>query len=273
MDTHSTEEIDLQELAVRVIRYFNSHIFFILICSVVGLGLGLMAYWRLPNVYESQMIVVSDVLTKTYGERIEENINNLIKEENYGTLSANLNLTQEQVSSIKSIRIESITEVKNANIQIDKEETFFILTVDLRDPSILPVFQEGLLGFFRNNEYVQIRTKQREVTYRAMVKKIEEELQSIDSFKQRLTHGQTKGESLVLDPSVLYTGSVDLSKSLWDYRNSLELSNSIQLLEGFTAFQKPKEPNLLTLSVLGFLLGLLGSIGLLTMKELLQKAR
>ena len=72
MDVSSRDEIDLQELAVRIIRYFKGHLAFILFFCVAGIALGVTAYKLLPNSYESQMVVYSDLLTKTYGLRVPQ---------------------------------------------------------------------------------------------------------------------------------------------------------------------------------------------------------
>ena len=271
MDTHPTDEIDLQELAVRIIQYFKRHFLFILICSVSGIALGFGSYRLLPSIYESKMIFLSDLLTESYGSRIDESLSNLIEEGNLDALSTKLRLTHEDASSIKSINIECIVEVKS--LQRNKDETFFIVTVELKDRSILPQLQEGLLNFFRNNEFVKIRTRQREETFKGMIKEIDKELKSVDSLMHRLIHEQSKGETLVLDPSTLFTGSIHLSEQRWEYQNSLELANSIHLLDGFTTFEKPKDPKLLTLTFLGFFLGFIVSIGVLTLKHLLGLAK
>ena len=273
METLPNDEINLQELAVRIIRYFKSHILFILISSALGIALGVGIYRALPSIYESKMILLSDVLTRSYGERIDESLNSLIAEGNHSALSVKLNLTPEEASTLTSINIECIVEVNPQREATKKDETLFFVTVDLKDRSILPRLQDGLIAFFRNNEYVKIRTRQSEMMYSGLIKKIDKELLYVDSLKSRLIRGSSKGETLILDPSALFSSNVHLSESQWEYKNALELSSSIHLLEGFTVFEKPKDPKLLTLSVLGFLLGFLGSIGLLTLKELFQMAR
>ncbi len=268
METPSRDDIDLQELAVRIIRYFRNHLTFILIFCAGGIGLGVAAYKALPNVYESQMVVLSDLLTKTYGDRIDESLNNLIAEGNLAELSARLNLAKDKVLSIKSVHVESQLDVKTP------QRTYFIITVNLTDRSVLPDIQQGLLFYLRNNEFVKMRTRQREQMYSAVVQAIDRELRGIDSLKQLIFRNRSfRAEDLQFDPAELFRASVDLVRVRWENQHELEMANSIHLIEGFTVFEKPKDPKLTTLIAAGFLLGLLGAISLLTLKHLIKLAR
>lgn len=275
METPSRDDIDLQELAVRIIRYFRNHLTFILIFCAGGIGLGVAAYKALPNVYESQMVVLSDLLTKTYGDRIDESLNNLIAEGNLAELSARLNLAKDKVLSIKSVHVESQLDVKTPQRdKVEKDETYFIITVNLTDRSVLPDIQQGLLFYLRNNEFVKMRTRQREQMYSAVVQAIDRELHGIDSLKQLIFRNRSfRAEDLRFDPAELFRASVDLVRVRWENQHELELANSIHLIEGFTVFEKPKDPKLTTLIAVGFLLGLLGAISLLTLKHLIKLAR
>ena len=274
MDVSSRDEIDLQELAVRIIRYFKGHLAFILFFCTAGIALGVTAYKLLPNIYESQMVVYSDLLTKTYGDRIGLTLNKLVKEENLSQLSAKLGIPAEQAASINSIEVECVTDVKMPQREkVEKDESYFIITVEVKDPSILPELQDGLLGYIRSNELVKVKTKQREELGIAVVNKIDKELRLIDSLKQMLFQsGQFKAEKLMFDPAKLFTEGVELTKLRWEAQQALELASSINLVEGFTAFQKPKSPKLSVMIVLGFFLGMFGAVGLLTLRHLIKMA-
>jgi hypothetical protein len=274
MDASSRDEIDLQELAVRIIRYFRGHLAFILFFCASGIALGVTAYKLLPNIYESQMVVYSDLLTKTYGDRIGLTLNKLVKEENQSQLSVMLGMPVEHTANINAIEVECVTDIKMPQREkVEKDESYFIITVEVRDPSILPELQSGLLGYIRSNELVKVKTKQREELGNAIVNKIDRELRSIDSLKQMLFQsGQFKAEKLMFDPAALFTEGVNLTKLRWEAQQELELASTINLVEGFTAFQKPKSPKLSVMIVLGFFLGLFGAVSLLTLRHLIKMA-
>ncbi len=275
METHSHDEIDLQDLAVRIIRYFKSHLIFIILLCGLGMGAGLLAFETLPPRYESQMVVLSDLLTKTYGDRIAWSLTSLIKEENYAELGHKLAMPGEKAATITLVNVECLTDLKAAQREnIKKDETYFIVTVELTDRSILPELQEGILNFFRNNELVKARASQSEAMNQAVIKAADKEMRLIDSLKRVLFQkGQFKTENVMFDPAELFAAGVRLTRLRWEAQQDLELASSIHLVEGFTIFQKPKEPKLLTLAILGFIVGLVSSIGILTLKHLFTLAR
>jgi hypothetical protein len=275
MDSSSRDDIDIQELAVRIIRYLRNHFVFIVVACATGIGLGIAAYKALPNHYESQMVVLSDLLTKTYGDRMDESLNKLISEGNTSELSKRLNLSPEKVGFIQSVAIDCQLDVKTPQREkVEKDETYFTITVDLADPSVLPEIQDAMLYYLRNNEWVKTRAAQRARQSTAIIQRIDREIQTVDSLKRVLFQkGPLRMESIQFDPTLLYTGTIELTRLKWKEQQELELSGSIHLIEGFTVFQKPKDPKLATLVVLGFILGLAGAIGLLTVKHLIKLSR
>lgn len=275
MNPSSSDEIDLQELAVNIFRYFTRHKRFLFLSSILGLVIGIGFYFLLPPKYESEMIVQSDILTESYSERLTENLDRLIEEKNDSLLGVRLKLTREEAEDIKSIEIKSVK--KNTTGSKEKEETIFIITADVIDKNILSRLQDGLLNYLRNNEFVKIRVKQREQTYLLMIDKVGQEIKSLDSLKKRLFQGKpiysSTSEMMLVDPTNIYSKIIELSKQQIDYKNALELHNSIQLIEGFTAFKKPKSPKLSVALVSGLAAGFFGGILLLTITGFLKLAR
>lgn len=271
----ANDEIDLQEMAVRVIRYFWNHLIFICVLCGLGIVLGVLAYRSLPKKYESQMVILSDLLTKTYGDRMSRSLEGLIKEENYNELGAKFGMPADRIKGLSWIEIECFPDPKSPQREnITKDETYFVVTVDVTDRSVLPELQDGMLNFFRNNELVKKHARQREALNTAVINKIDKELKSLDSLKQYIfQRGPFKTENLMFDPAAIFSSGVQLTKMRWESQQELEFANSIHLVEGFTAFEKPAEPKLSYMVIFGFSLGLFGAIGMLTLKHLFKLAR
>lgn len=250
------DEIDLLELLAKIVITIKSNILSIIIAFVIGSILGLGYYQFVPKVYESKMILLSDILTSSYSERITESLDNLIREQNNNILSQRLGITEKEASSITKIKIESIKQAK----ETESESATFIITVRTKDKTILPNLQEGLINHLRNNEYVKVRVRQRQDFYKAMIEKVGIEINSLDSLKRRLFSGQPiyskSSEMMLVDPTNIYSKIIDLNKEQIGYKNSLELVNSIQLVEGFTVYNKPVSPKLSISLVAGATFGL-----------------
>jgi hypothetical protein len=241
----SNDEIDLLELLAKIIFLVKKNTKIIVLAFVIGTLLGLGYYHFVAKVYESKMILLSDILTSTYSERITESLNRLISENNTKILSERLKMSGQDATQIVRIEIETVTQEKSRD---EKESEIFIVTVKVLDKDILPRLQENIIVYLRNNEFVKIRVEQRRKYALEIIKKIDEQLSALEELKSRITKGelvQGGKENLVLfDPTTVHSKIVDLNKERTQLQNSLEIINSIQLVEGFTVFEKPVSPKL-----------------------------
>jgi LPS O-antigen subunit length determinant protein (WzzB/FepE family) len=269
----NNDEIDLQELAIKVIRFLKKHSRLILISPFLGVSISVVLYFMIPKSYESKLILMSDILTESYTKEIAESLDILIKEKNFKTLASRLSLSEEEAIHIKKVEIESVKKEKEIN---GTDANIFIVTADVEDSNIFGNLQKGIMSFLRNNEFVKVRVRQRKDYYNAMIEKVGVEIQSLDSLKRRLFLGQPvyskSAEMLLVDPTNIYSKIIELNKEQINYKNSLELVDSIQLVEGFTPFEKPASPKLSILLIIGFVGGFLFSIAFLLMSHLFKLA-
>lgn len=282
-DTHT--DIDLQKLAITLLRYLGRYYKFLLLSTTVGIALGIVLWVAIPPSFESEMMVSSDILTESYSKRISQSLNRLVKEKNDSILALRLNLTRGEALQVGFIEIEGLKkeadlgalERSNSRIyRMEKPDAIFVIKVSVGDKTILPKLQKGLVDFLRSNEFVTARVEQRERKYRALIEKIDQEIKTLDSLKQRLFHGKhvykSSTEMVPIDPTSIPTKIIELNELQIEYMQSLELFNSIHLIEGFTPFMKPSSPKLSIALLIGFTLGLLAAIGILTLKELIAMA-
>jgi hypothetical protein len=270
-----SDEIDLLDLAFKLNRIFIANLKSLIIAFVIGTTAGLAFYQFVPKVYESKMILLSDILTSSYSERITESLVNLIKEQNSKILSQRLGLTIEQAKEVAKIEIESVKQQEGKG---DKSESAtFIVTVRTKDNLILPQLQDGIINYLRDNEYVKIRVRQRQDFYKSMIEKVGQEINSLDSLKRRLFSGQPiyskSSEMMLVDPTNIYSKIIELNKEQIGYKNALELVNSIQLVEGFTVFDKPVSPKLSISLAAGASLGLFLVLALIGIKAFRKMVR
>ena len=269
----ANDEIDLVELAVRIYRFFQRHFWLFVFCTAAGVGVGACLYFVVPDIYVSKMVIQSDILTESYSDRITESIDNLVGEKNYSLLSQRLGLTTAQAEKLRGIEIESIKETKEQG----KEESIFIVTAEVLDKSIIATLQDGIINYLRNNEFVKIRVQQRIDYYEKLIESIGEEIKSLDTLKQKLLagkpiYGKSGGDMMLIDPTNIYNQIINLKRQQLEYRNSLQLANSIQLVEGFTIYEKPAEPKLSIAMAAGFFIGFMGALLVVFMRWLFKTA-
>lgn len=242
MDRTRNDEIDLVELVVKVVLVVKRNMLQIILFFVVGTGMGYAYASLAPKVYQSKMLVSSDILTESYSEKLFENLQALIKEQNHKGLAAKINLTPDEAKKINKLEIESALKDKPAK---EDEKRFFLITVELKDQDLFPKIEQGLLFYFQENEFVKIRVEQRKNYYHELLRKVEVEIQSLEGFKERIYKGNffesAKG-SVMFDPTEVNSKIIDLSKEKGNLIMALETVSSIQVVESFTQFEKPVWP-------------------------------
>ena len=253
-----SDEIDLGELLLKLFKIVNRNKLILIIFTALGMAGGLTRYYLKVPVYESSMMLRSDILTEAYSETLTDNLKRLIEERNDALLSEKLSITAEEASHLVDIKVESVEE---ANTPVGAvKNIIFLISVEITDNGILENLQAGIVNFLENNEFVKKRIDLRRKRFEALVSQVNKEIKEIDSLKKRMNEGiiynQQGANLVVLDPSNVYEKALSLFKEELTYQENLELIDSIQLIEGFTAFKNPIAPRLSISGGSGLLVGL-----------------
>lgn len=252
----NSDEIDLVELLVKVVLLIKRNLVQIIVFFVVGTGLGYAYASLAPKVYQSKMLVSSEILTESYSEKLFENIESLIKEKNYMELSSKIGISPEECESLSKLKIESALKDKP---QKEDEKKFFLITAELTDQSILPKLEKGLLQYFQQNDYVKLRVDAKRKMHKEVIAKIDEEIKSLESFKTEIGDGsffsRTKGD-VMFDPTTVNSKIVGLTQEREALEEKLTLISSVEVVEGFTQFDKPVWPKKSVSLAAGATLGL-----------------
>lgn len=267
-EQRNNDEIDLLALLLNGINTFRANFWLILIYFVVGSALGVTYYFSSKKVFESKMIVSSNILTKTYGVRIAENINLRLSERNRTELANRLGIPEQSLDKLNRVKIEGLSENDEQS-----ESDRFLITAEVYDPKILPQLQIGFISYLENNEFVKVRVAQNTAYLKEMIKEVDHEIHDMEEFKTSLYNGdfyqRVKG-NVMFDPTTVNSKILDLKEKKLNYQNSLALSNSVQVIEGFTQFENPTKPRLSVSLVAGSFIGLV-FVGILIAYKSIRK--
>ena len=248
------DEIDLFKLFLRGVNIFRDNFWLIISFFVIGTALGVASYFISRKVFENKMIISSGILTKSYGKLLAVKINKHLSENHDSTLATDLKVPIEVVEDIAHVGIEDLSDLDQA-----KESDRFIVTVETFDQKFLPEIQRGLVSYFENNEYVKVRVEQNKNFLKQVVEKIDNEIKDMENLKTRISNGEffqnAKG-NVSFDPTVVNSKILDLTKEKINLQNQFILANSVQVIEGFTAFETPSKPKLSISLVAGAGIGL-----------------
>lgn len=248
------DEVDLMEIFLKILNAIRTNFWLILLFFFIGTALGLAFYYSSNKVYESEMVVSSGILTSSFSEALVEKLNRHRREVNTKAIKELLNCSDETAKSLVKLEIEKMSQVDEL-----KEADKFTITAEVLNQDILPDLQRGLVFYLENNEYVRVRVEQNRKYLQQMVSKLDAEIKDMEEFKQKLTNGvffETARGNVMFDPTTVNSKILDLTKERINLQHSLELSESVQVIEGFTKFERHSRPRLLVSLISGSFVGL-----------------
>ncbi len=253
--SNQADEIDLVELTLRGVNIIRRNFWLLTSLLLVGISLGVFHYFTSKKVYTSKMVISSGILTKSFSEKLFDNTRSYLKENNYQAIASQLNISEQAAQNIIFIKIESVTEVLDL-----KDQERFIVTVEVYNQNVLGELQQGLIYYLSNNEFVKVRVQQNKSYLTQTIKKIEQEVAELENLKVKIYNGeffQNLSGNLLFDPTTVNSKILELTKEKINLQNSLELVNSVQVIEGFNRFEKPIRPKLSISIALGATIGLI----------------
>ena len=262
-------EIDLLQFLVKVLKTFRANLLLVIVCFIIGCLLGIAHFSTARKVYESKMIISSSILTGEYSKVLFESVNKHLSEGNYEMLSKQFNVPEKVMRSLGSVESASLSETNDI-----KMKDRLLITAELYDYDDLVPLQQGLVYYLENNEFAKVRVEQAKNFFKQMIASVDLEIKDMEQLKARIANGEffqaTKG-NVMFDPTTVNSKIIDLTERKIDYENKLQLSNSVQVIEGFTRFQRRTLPRLSysvgTGAIAGFLIAtvIILSKGLITL--------
>lgn len=271
---HYDDEIDLKVLLKKAMNVLDRGTKMILCCVLIGGILGIAYFLIGKTTYQSRMVITSDILVMSNIRTLFDPFELLIEERDTTAIAQKLQIEDSVAAKIKAIEVISFATKENEN------PNYFGIDATVTDNTILPVLQEAIINYLENNEYVKRRVKIRKNRLNALINKIDDEIEGIDSLKQHLQFGSILNSStsgganvFMMEPSNLYRLSLDLVSKKQDHLGQLELNESFQLIDGFTPFTKPSNPSWIVCLVFGFAGGLVLGFVALFIKEMRSYVR
>jgi hypothetical protein len=258
MGGEKNDEIDLVELLLKGIGIIRANLVLIVSFFVLGSLLGFGYYYSSKKIFENKMLISSEILTESYCKSLIADANRLIREGNYQALSEQLGVPEKIAREISSIAVKS--PLTN-EIEIGKESDrkFFHITLEVYDQEVLVELQKGLTNYLENNEFVKARVNQKKDYFQQTIAKLEQEIKDLEILKADVYSGEffkKVNGNAEFDPTTINSKIIELTKEKINLQHSLELVNSVHIVEGFTRFQKPSKPKLSLSLVAGSMVGL-----------------
>ncbi len=275
----SNDELDLLELLANVFNAIQRNFLTIILSLVLGIALGLVYYKTATNQYTSRMLF-SSTMPESYGKTQIEKLQKLISEQS-PLLAGALNLSNEETRKLIRVKIENTSirkfEIQRNGMKESAEETVVLLEVRTSDNTIWPKLTNGLINYLENNSFVRLRMDQQKKYYTQLITRLDIEIKDLELLKTKVLNGVVSSYSkdgvILMDPSGISGNIINLTKEKIEFQNMLENINSIQIIEGFTVFERPTWPNLLISVAIGIFLGVAMAITMIVSKAVRQRTR
>ncbi len=246
------EDIDLLLLIERCILFFRKFRWIFIIAIILGLSLGIFVYSALPRIYRSRLIIHSFTLTNQEQIQILNNWNSLLKNKEYAELATTLHCSEKILHQLKQMKAEEIQKVFSS-----ENPHGFTIEVNVTDNSILDELQNGIVFGFENSVYIKQRLALKRADLQVLIDKTSTEIKKLDSTKkimEDIIGGKEKiSSSLIIDGSSINRQLIEMNEKLLSFKGELKFTNAVQVLQGFSKFQKPVGPKLIPWLIIGLL--------------------
>ncbi|HEX6890002.1 MAG TPA: hypothetical protein VF141_04900 [Chryseolinea sp.] len=251
------EDLDLFEVFLKAVRMILVHFWLIVFCFLGGTALGVIYFYTSAKVYESRMIVSSSILTDSYVKVMFENASKYLLQGNVDLIAEQLHISPTTARQISSLEIKPLS---GALSNSPKENDRFLITAEVLDSKILPELQKGLVTYLESNDFVKIRVEQNRAFLKEMLESVEKEIRDMNELKSKISSGdffQAARGNVMFDPTTVNSKILELTEKKIGYQNSLQLSNSVQVIDGFTNFKRHSKPRISVLMISGATFGLM----------------
>lgn len=277
------KELSLEKLFSDIILFFIRNKYLITSITIAGI-LSVILFQKLkPAFFKTNAIATSGIAAY---ERFEDDdilnqrtainmINNLqldVRKEDYDALSKKLNISLEESSGIKYIEAEQI-------FREDKDEKKhntpkFQIDLLVRDNTLIPIVQDGLISYFNNNDYIKTYQRIYNETNNDIINSINEEIKELRSLRN------TQNSTIDFSTHTILSSrdEMDIQNQIVDlkHKKSIIITNNemlkpITFVEDFSLTTIEEREVIVWGSAIGFLSFIL-SIIISIILELKQKA-
>lgn len=246
----AADDIDLLVLAQRCLTFFRRFRWLFIAATVAGLAAGYIFYKLMPRQYRSEMILHSFLLTNPEQISIVSGWNEMLTKGEYAALATTLNCPETLLRQVKKLKAKELQQVFTS-----QNPNGFSLGVSVTDNVALPALQTALVYGFEHSPYVKDRLTLKRNNLEQLIATTAAEINKLDATKKQMEaiiRGEQKaGASLLLNGSDINRQLVEMNEKLLGFKENLQFTSAVQVLQPFTAFHKPADPKLIPWLVIG----------------------
>lgn len=239
-----SDEIDLMELLARVYRAIKRNLLLFTVLPVIGVIFTLSLAYNSSDKFSSSMMITTDLLSENEAKFIFDEL--------------------EKADSIPDLSNKEKEKLVRLNFDVEhgeQKQVYLKITAVVTDPAIFPTLEKTVVRYINSVEPVMRSRQNQELYYKQMIAKIDGEIAAMDHVKQK-----TEAMASYVDPSELYSKTVDLFKIRTESEIKLKSISTVQVAKGFGSLIKDAKLSKVMVAAAGLVLGFVVAILLLFIK-------
>ncbi len=214
----------------------------------IALILSLILRYTIPPIFETKFIIKPFNQTDIVSSMMLEDLNTMIKDDNYEDISKQLKLNEGLCKNLFKLSIKPFFKNEYRKDTITGIEVTLLLT----NPRLIDTFQNAILeNYLEENDYYKRTINIRKQELENLEKLLEKDILDNDSLKQVVTTnvlprngggGFVYGEPL--DPQKIYQSGYELQQQLLKVRTAKQYNKSFELAKAGIVRLKPYFPRM-----------------------------
>ncbi|MFM7429174.1 MAG: hypothetical protein ACKO1F_04665, partial [Flammeovirgaceae bacterium] len=157
-------------------------------------------YLLIPPVYETSFVGSSKFLEPQVIETSIINLNGLVKDKQFETISESLKIKPEVSRVLFSLSTEKVMPFNPNQVSTN---SYFKIKVEATSTQHVKEIQQAVINYISNSQFVAERNKESENGYIILKGKLEEELVELVKLRNEIYVGKKNSEYNIMDPSAL----------------------------------------------------------------------
>lgn len=247
MEKVQSDEIDLLELVASFLAALKRNLLLTIILPLAGILIALAISYNSRDVFESSLLIETSLLTENECNFLFEQL------DKFGVIPG---LTKEQDDQVAGFKFKVTRHdgpvLSDVNMYQLNNRVYIEVTARVFDKTVFVPLEKALVKFIDGSASVVRNRNEREKFYSEMIKRIDEEIASMDKVKEVIS---TKTQATYLNPSELYANSVKLYEDKTAYSIRLQEIRSVHLIKGFDSLSINAQLSKMIIALIGFAVG------------------
>jgi hypothetical protein len=268
MSKNTYNEIDIVLLSKHLVQKFKVHKKKSYLAFSLPVVAAIAFYLLWPKQYDLVLLGSCRYLRSEALTEIGRILNTVAKEGNTALLASTLKIDYKLSAKIQRIKLNSIRPDILTQTNTPQKETYFQLIVSVSSVEQKEALQTAFINYLEQNPYVAEKKRLSQQMDKRMMEKILSEIAHLEDFrKQLLTGDRSNAKLIMIDPSKINQTIVDLNFQVTQLELNIAEKNEFNIIQDFTTPKKPSFPKLGVTLLVGIVLGLFLTLGIVLISD------